>query len=113
MVGLLPDQEPGAGQGRFAPFFGIPAYTMVLLARLAKKNGSAVFIGYAERLPRGRGYHLHFIPAPEGIAGAPLEEALALMNRGVEACARALPEQYQWSYKRFRTRPEGAASFYD
>ena len=27
-VGILPDQDPGAGSGVFAPFFGQPAYTM-------------------------------------------------------------------------------------
>ena len=34
------------------------------------------------------------------------------MNAGVERCVRRIPEQYQWNYKRFRTRPEGEARFY-
>ncbi|MDP1957633.1 MAG: lysophospholipid acyltransferase family protein, partial [Rhodocyclaceae bacterium] len=33
-VGILPDQAPGAGEGVWAPFFGRPAYTMTLAARL-------------------------------------------------------------------------------
>ena len=30
----------------------------------------------------------------------------------VEQCARAIPEQYQWIYKRFRVRPTGEQAFY-
>jgi len=35
------------------------------------------------------------------------------MNRTVEQCIRMAPEQYQWSYKRFRQRPDGSRNPYD
>ena len=111
-IGMLPDQEPGQGNGAFAPFFGIPAYTMSLLARLAQRTGAPVFFAYAERLARGAGFHLHFAPAPQGFGQGDVEEITAAMNAGVESCIRRIPEQYQWSYKRFRTRPEGAPRLY-
>lgn len=111
MMGVLPDQEPGAGNGIFAPFFGVPAYTMVLLSRLAMKTKATVVFAYAERLPRGTGYHLHFLPAPRAINDSPLEDSVRCVNTAVEECVRALPEQYQWSYKRFRTRPEGESVY--
>lgn len=111
-VGILPDQEPGAGNGIFAPFFGVPAYTMVLLSRLAMKTGAPVIFVYAERLPRGAGFHLHFVAGPEAINDGPLEESVRSVNAAVEQCVRALPEQYQWSYKRFRSRPAGERRFY-
>ncbi len=107
-VGVLPDQEPSAGGGLFAPFFGVSAYTMVLLARLAQGSQAPVFFAYAERLPRGAGYHLRFSPAPDDFHALPLAQAVAMTNALVERCVRALPEQYQWSYKRFRTRPQAA-----
>ena len=112
VLGILPDQNPEPGSGVFAPFFGVPAYTMVLIARLARKTGAAVFTAYAQRLPRGAGYHLHFQPVPEAIASADPEQAAALLNQAIEACVRACPEQYQWSYKRFRVRPEGSGKVY-
>lgn len=112
MVGLLPDQEPGQSGGIFVPFFGIPAYTMTLLARLAQKSGAPVFFTYAERLGRGAGFHLHFIAADADFTHGSAEEISAAMNAGVERCVRRIPEQYQWNYKRFRTRPEGEARFY-
>jgi KDO2-lipid IV(A) lauroyltransferase len=115
MVAILPDQEPraaGKSAGLFAPFFGHPALTMVLVNRLARKTGAGVLYTYVERLPAARGYRIHFLPAPEGITDAdPLIAATAL-NRGVEACVRRCPAQYQWSYKRFNVRPEGEQPYY-
>jgi KDO2-lipid IV(A) lauroyltransferase len=101
VVGILPDQEPKQGEGEFAPFFGRPALTMVLLSRLAQRTGATVLFAFAERLPRGAGYVLHFVPAPEGIADPHLPTAIAALNRGVENCVRLAPAQYQWHYKRF------------
>lgn len=112
VVGMLPDQDPGQGGGVFAPFFGVSANSMVLLGRLARKTGAAVFFGFCERLPGTRGYRFHFLPAPEGIDDPDPQVAATAMNRGVEACVRALPEQYQWSYRRFRSRPAGEARIY-
>lgn len=111
-IGILPDQNPDPGSGVFAPFFGVPAYTMVLIARLARKTGATLIMTYAERLPRGAGYHLHFHAAPADFAAADTEQAAVILNQLIEADVRVHPEQYQWSYKRFRIRPEGAAGVY-
>ena len=111
-VAMLPDQEPQAGTGLFAPFFGVQAYSMVFLARLATKSGAPIVYAWCERLPWGRGYHLHFRAAPEATRADKIEDAVTATNLGVENCVRECPAQYQWSYRRFRTRPEGEASFY-
>jgi KDO2-lipid IV(A) lauroyltransferase len=112
LVGILPDQEPGLESGAFAPFFGVDANTMVLLPRLAQKSGAAVLFVFAERLSWGRGYILRVEPAPEGIADADTAVACAALNKGVERCVRQVPAQYQWSYKRFKKRPQGQAKLY-
>jgi len=114
VAGILPDQVPNdASSGVFAPFFGISAYTMVLVSRFARKSGATVIFTYAERLPEGRGFHLHFFPTSMDIAANETEIAVAALNKGVEQCATACPEQYQWSYKRFKRRPKGEASVYE
>jgi KDO2-lipid IV(A) lauroyltransferase len=105
VVGILPDQQPKAGEGEFAPFFGTPALTMVLLCRLAQRTGATVLFAFAERLPRGAGFRVHFLPAPEAIADPDLPTAVAALNRGVENCVRLAPAQYQWAYKRYSIRP--------
>ncbi|NOX75549.1 MAG: lysophospholipid acyltransferase family protein, partial [Gammaproteobacteria bacterium] len=112
LVGLLPDQDPDREAGVFAPFFGMQANTMTLLPRLARKSGATVLLVYAERLPRGRGYHLHFLPTHENLhSDDPLVAARSL-NQAVEAGVCALPAQYQWTYKRFKTRPPGEKGLY-
>jgi len=105
VVGILPDQQPKQGDGQFAPFFGKPALTMVLLSRLAQRTGATVLFAFAERLPRGAGYRLHVLPAPPGIDDPDLPTAVAALNRGVEMCVRLAPAQYQWHYKRYSIRP--------
>ncbi len=113
IVGILPDQTPReAGAGVFAPFFGQPAHTMTLVARLAHKTGAPVIFIHAERLPRGRGFRLHYWPAPPGIASPNLEQATGALNRGLEQGIRRHPEQYLWSYKRFKQRPPGQPALY-
>ncbi len=50
-VGLLPDQVPPQGMGQWTPFFGKPAYTMTLAARLALQTGAQLILIWGERLP--------------------------------------------------------------
>lgn len=111
-VAMLPDQEPQAGTGVFAPFFGIPAFTMVFLSRLTAKNATPIVFVWCERLPWGRGYHLHFRRPPEGCYSKDTATSAAAINQAVENCIRECPTQYQWGYKRFRTRPQGSAPLY-
>jgi len=108
IIWIMPDQVPASrNTSVFAKFFGMPASSMVLLSRLAIKTGAPVVFAYAERLSRGRGYHMHFLPAPTTVGNDDIEHSATVINEMVEQCARALPEQYLWSYKRFRVAPPG------
>jgi KDO2-lipid IV(A) lauroyltransferase len=112
-AGILPDQEPRADKGAaFAPLFGMPAWTMVLVNRLARKSGARVIFMFAERLPRARGYRIHCLPAPSGIDSDDDAVAAAALNAGIERCIDVCPEQYLWAYRRFRRRPPGAPKVY-
>ena len=104
VVGILPDQRPKGGEGVDAPFFGQPARTMTLLSRLAAKTGAPVLLAFAERLPRAMGYRIHFVPAGPEVADPDPGRAVAALNRGIEACVRIAPAQYQWTYKRYSYR---------
>ncbi|MES9880702.1 MAG: lysophospholipid acyltransferase family protein [Sedimenticola sp.] len=115
MMGVLADQEPkaaGRQGGVFAPFFGLPAITMVLVNRLAHKTGAPVLFWYMERLANGEGFRMHWFDAPEGIADADPVIAATALNQGLEHCIRQCPSQYLWSYKRFYQRPVGESSPY-
>jgi len=109
VVGILPDQQPKAGDGVFAPFFGIQALTMTLLSRLAERSGATVLFACCERLEgEGLAYALRIDAAPGGIHDPDIAASAAALNAGVEAMARRAPAQYQWTYKRFKARPPGS-----
>ena len=105
-VGMLPDQVPGNGEGSWLPFFGRPAYTMTLAARLAE-TGATVLLAYGERLHYGAGYHLKLFPLSAPLEGNLMQRA-AQLNRELETLIRQCPEQYLWGYNRYKV-PAGAA----
>jgi Kdo2-lipid IVA lauroyltransferase/acyltransferase len=106
VVGILPDQVPSKGEGVWAPFFGRPAYTMTLSARLAHALGANLVFVYGERLAGGRGFRIHVHPVDEPLSGDALADA-SLINRTLEAIVRRLPSQYLWGYNRYKV-PAGA-----
>lgn len=113
LVGMLPDQEPGSGgDSIFVPFFGVPANTTTLIARLAGRTKVPVFLGFAERLPKGRGYKLKFSQLDDRVYDSDLEISLSAVNERVAELIADKPEQYWWAYKRFRKRPPGMPKLY-
>jgi KDO2-lipid IV(A) lauroyltransferase len=108
-VGLLPDQVPPEGLGVWAPFFGRPAYTMTLSARLALQTGATVLLAWGERLPGGRGFLVH-LRRWEGGVSPDLQLAAAQLNSRMEQLVRERPAQYLWGYARYKApRPLAAA----
>ena len=103
-VGFLPDQVPGKGEGEWTDFFGRPAYTMTLAAKLASRDGVSCYLAFARRLPRGEGYSIHVRPLPPALPG---ERPTRRINRALEALVRECPEQYLWGYNRYKS-PAGA-----
>jgi KDO2-lipid IV(A) lauroyltransferase len=113
MVAILPDQQPkqtGAA-GAFGPFFGKPALTMTLVNRLSHKTGAPVMFLFLARQSDG-GYRCHYLDADPAVADKDPTTAVTALNRGVEACVRQYPSQYQWTYKRFHDQPDGASNPY-
>ncbi len=104
-TGILPDQEPEAGSGEFADFFGQPAYTMYLLPRLVRKRKTPVAFIYAERRDNHR-FRLHYEWAGTDIYSTDVKIACRSINRHIEHLVKQNPEQYNWTYKRFRTQAD-------
>jgi len=105
-IGILPDQVPSAGEGEWAEFFGRPAYTMTLAARLAERPNAVTLLAFGERLPRGRGYVVHVTPMPARHAD---ESLTRWLNRALEELIRTKPGQYLWGYNRYKPPRGGAA----
>jgi len=111
-LGILPDQEPERSGGVFAPFFGVDANTMTLLSRLSAPAGVGVVMMYCERLSAGGGYRVHYLPADKQVSNRDKTIAATALNASLESCIKQCPEQYLWSYKRFRLRPDGTRRNY-
>lgn len=101
-IGLLPDQVPQRGEGVWADFFGTPAYTMTLPAKLQQMTGAIVVLAYAQRLPDGAGFAVQFVSCP-AFAGASAPEQARSLNLAMENLIERCPAQYFWSYNRYKT----------
>ena len=110
MTVVLPDQEPAREGGIFSSFFGIPALTMTLINRLVNKTKPQVLIAYARRVESG--HVIGFAEPDADIYSEDQQAAVDAMNRSIEQLVLTAPAQYQWEYKRFRKRPEGAPRLY-
>ena len=108
----LSDQDQGRDGALFAPFFGIPAATLTALSRLTQLTGAVVLPCFARQLSWGRGYELIFQPSLENFPSDDVLVDTTRMNKIIEDAVRSMPEQYFWSHRRFKTRPEGEPAFY-
>jgi KDO2-lipid IV(A) lauroyltransferase len=111
-VWYAPDQDYGAEQSIFVPFFGVPAASVTATARLARISGAPVVPFFQTRLPGSRGYRLTLYPALEGFPGASIEADTRRINAILEEQIRAQPGQYLWVHRRFKTRPPGEPGLY-
>jgi len=108
-VGILPDQVPGGGHGEWAEFFGRPAYTMTLAARLAQQSGAPIVLACCERLPGGRGFQLRLsrlaeaLPAAAADAAALQQGQAVVINRAMQSLILQCPQQYLWGYNRYKS----------
>ena len=108
----LPDMDFGRKETVFAPFFGIPASTLLAPSRMSKSLKMIVQPVVAEMLPGGQGWRVRFLePWTDWPTDDPVADAAA-MNAWIEREIRRLPAQYLWVHRRFKTRPEGQASLY-
>lgn len=106
------DQDFGARDAVFVPFFGVQAATITGLSRLCGATGAKVVPCITRQLPGGAGYVVKFYPAWEDYPGGDIESDTRRMNAFFEERIREMPEQYFWLHRRFKTRPTGDAPIY-
>ena len=108
----LPDMDFGRKETVFAPFFGVPASTLLAPSKMARSLKMVVQPVVAEMLPGGQGWRVRFgDPWTHWPTDDPAADA-ATMNAWIEREIRRMPAQYLWVHRRFKTRPEGEPSLY-
>ena len=108
----LPDQDFGPRDTLFVPFFGVPAASVPGLSRIARVAAAKVLPCVTRILPGGAGYVLRIEAPWDNFPTDDLAADTRRMNAYIEREVLAMPEQYLWMHKRFKTRPQGEARFY-
>ena len=112
VVWYAPDQDYGAKQSVFAPFFGIPAATVTATAKFARAGQARVLPYVHYRRDDNSGFEVIIYPPLENF---PCDDELAdatRINGLIEQFIRRHPDQYLWAHRRFKTRPEGEPPIY-
>ena len=105
VVWYAPDQRYTDKMSAVVPFFGHPAASNVATSRLAKLTGATVLPYFPER--HADGYRMRILPPLDDF---PSDDPVADTERFhalIEAHVRQCPEQYLWTYKRFKLPATG------
>jgi Kdo2-lipid IVA lauroyltransferase/acyltransferase len=107
---LLPDMDFGPSQSIFVPFFGVQAATVPSLSRFSQL-GRAIVMPVLTRVTPG-GYEVELLPRWKDFPAGDIVADTTYMNKALEGYIRAMPSQYYWVHRRFKTRPEGEPPVY-
>ena len=104
-VVYFPDQTYVGNQAELIPFFGEPAATNTAASRLAMRADAQILTYFYRRLPDDQGYRVDIGPPLADLPSAdPVSDARRLFAE-LERHIRLAPEQYVWTYKKFKRRP--------
>ncbi|HEY6242462.1 MAG TPA: lysophospholipid acyltransferase family protein [Pyrinomonadaceae bacterium] len=115
-LGLLPDLNTLEDEAIFVDFFGIPAATTFVIAKLAVRTNTPLIPFFAP-WSEEKGKYLLVVEAPISAESTGDEEAdvrrvTIEITRRVENQIRQFPGQWLWVHKRWKTRPPGELAIY-
>jgi KDO2-lipid IV(A) lauroyltransferase len=118
LVGIPFDQNARRGDAIWVPFFGEPAATTTGLARLAEISGAPVVPVFMVRQHDRRSHRIVIqdeIPLVRDAEGElTIIDTTAHFVKAIEAMAAEYPDQFLWTHRRYRTRPDPSSPpFYD
>lgn len=113
-VGIPADPEPSLKSGVFVPFLAVQALTSKFVAGMlgGKQDKVAGIFMHAIRLTDGSGFKIFIEAAPDAIYSDDAETSTAAMSQVLASYVERWPEQYMWTMKRFRRRPDGEKRWY-
>ena len=111
VTAMLVDQVPTGSGSTYVDFFAIPAKTMDFPWKIYQRFNPAIIAGYVVRNKVGKGYTLVLEDLEPAIKAAQtqtdIEDPVAYaFTKHFEKVIRKYPEQYQWTYKRFKHNPQ-------
>jgi len=113
---FLPDEDLGKNNAVFAPFFNKSKATLTTPARLAKLGKARCLPTFAWYDTETNKYKIQIAPplknGSNDYPGKDKIENATTLNKALEDLIRQHPEQYMWTMKLFRTRPENEDAIY-
>jgi KDO2-lipid IV(A) lauroyltransferase len=115
-LGLLPDQNALDDEAIFVDFFGVPAATTFVIAKLAVRTNTPLVPFFAPWSEEKGKYLLiaepPIFPECTGDEEADVRRVTIEITRRVENQIRNFPGQWLWIHKRWKTRPPGQPKIY-
>ena len=116
IIGLLPDLNALDAEAIFVDFFGVPAATNFIMAKLALKTQSPIMPIFAPWSEEKRKYLLLIGPPlsiePTGDEDEDVRRLTTKLTQHIENEIRRYPGQWLWIHKRWKTRPKGEPAIY-
>ena len=115
-LGLLPDLNTLDDEAIFIDFFGVPAATTFIVAKLAVRTGAPLVPIMAPWDAEKKKFLLIALPPisiePSGDEEADVRLLTTKMSLLIENEIRKYPGQWLWIHRRWKTRPPGEPSIY-
>ena len=115
-LGLLTDLNTVSEEGIFIDFFGVPAATNFMVAKLALRTKSPIVPMFAPWDEKLKKFRLELSPPVQfeatGDEETDVRNLTSQLSSITENKIRNYPDQWLWIHKRWKTRPAGEPSFY-
>jgi Kdo2-lipid IVA lauroyltransferase/acyltransferase len=115
-LGILIDLNTHEREGVFVDFFGVPASTTFILAKLAARTGAHVLPIFAPWNEKRRRFLLKIdepLAVPRtGDEEQDVREMTQSFTNVIEKYVRQYPDQWLWIHRRWKTRPPGSQPLY-
>ena len=116
VLGLLLDLNTLDEEAIFVDFFGVPASTNFMIAKLALRNQIPIIPVFAPWISETRRFILEIGPAvpfeKTGNEDLDVRTLTETLSGIIESTIRRYPDQWLWIHKRWKTRPPGEPDIY-
>lgn len=116
VLGLLIDLNALDDEAIFVNFFGVPASTNFMTAKLALRTESPIIPVFAPWDSARQKFLLKVLapiePEPSGNEEADVRRLTERLTSLTEEQIRSYPDQWLWIHKRWKTRPKGEPAIY-
>jgi len=109
---FLPDEDLGADNAVFVPFFGKDKATLTTTARIAKMTKAAALPAFSWYDRDAQKYKLKILPPLSNYPSKDAAQDALNLNLNLEVLIKQLPEQYMWLMKWYKTQADKSQEVY-